>query len=82
MEEFSDWVTNDEEIQDFLVEYMGYQTRTHAMKVYQQIFEKFMSCATNASEVYSPKEEVKSPASNLVFIYLFNSIAIPRTTKN
>lgn len=64
MEEFTDWVTNDEEIQDFLVEYMGYQTRTHAMRVYQKYYEKFMSCINQKCEVNtspSEKEEIKLP---------------------
>ncbi len=60
-EEFYDWVSNDEEIQDFLVENMQYQTRTHALNIYKQYYDKYIACFPNYAAL---KEAGDSPVSN------------------
>lgn len=49
-EQFCEWITSDVEIQEFLVEYMSYQTREHALRIYTELFNKYMSCFKIAAD--------------------------------
>lgn len=40
--EFSEWIINDDEIQEFLANNLKYQTKNHALKLYQKYYESYM----------------------------------------
>jgi hypothetical protein len=58
--EFCIWIDGDEEIQAFLIEYMCYQTREHALKQYKAYYEKYIDCYNVVvSQAHSAIEEAK-----------------------
>lgn len=66
-EEFSEWIYNDEEIQNFLVETIQYQTRTHALTIYKKYYDKYIECFPGYEEVKKieancESEEIKTKA--------------------
>lgn len=64
--EFSEWIANDEEIQDFFVEYLSYQTREHALKQFQALYHKYIDCFNVASGFQiKAEEESKEPKCDI-----------------
>ncbi len=63
---FCDWIANDEDIQEFFLEYMQYQTREHAMKHYEALYHKYMDCFNVAAGAIVNLEEEKKIAMVLV----------------
>ena len=59
-------MSNDEEIQEFLVEYVSYQTREHALKLYQALYQKYLDCFNVAAGFALVSEEEEKVIS--VFI--------------
>ena len=58
--EFCVWIDGDEEIQAFLIDYMCYQTREHALKQYKAYYDKYLDCFNVvASKSLSAAEEAK-----------------------
>ena len=63
-EEFSEWISNDEEIQDFLVENIQYQTRTHALNIYKDYYEKYIKCFPNYESIKDKMEKQEEALEN------------------
>ena len=47
-QEFWDWVETDEELQEFLIFHLNYQTKEHAINKYSNLIDDLMLCFSKA----------------------------------
>ena len=82
-DEFYQYIASDEDIQAFLVEYMGYQTRDHALKRYEAYYQKYLDCFSSAAGLTMlPKEEDKAVSVCINIISLFSTCNSQNSNEN
>jgi len=69
--EFSNWLKNDEEIQDFLIKYTGFQPLEHAITKYEVFCKQIMDCYKEAQKACEEQQmETKVPKELLKAVIL------------